>query len=162
MDIQINPCPCIFIKIFGKEFVIIAVYVDDINIIETLKELPKTINCLKKEFEMKDLGKTKLCLTNWVFGQWNICTSRRLYRKSVKTLLYEKISSIIYSNSCLIIGCEKRSFRPRKKDEELISPEVSYLSAIGTLMYLANYTRPDISCIVNLLARYISSPTQRH
>lgn len=29
-------------------------------------------------------------------------------------------------------------------------------------MYLANYTRPDISFDVNLLARYNSSPTRRH
>lgn len=35
---------------------------NDTNIIGTLEELPKVINCLKKEFEMKDLGKTKLCL----------------------------------------------------------------------------------------------------
>jgi len=34
-------------------------YVDDINIIETPEELPKAIDCLKKEFEMNDLGKTK-------------------------------------------------------------------------------------------------------
>ena len=54
--------PCIFIKRSGKELAIIVVYVDDINIIGTLEELPKAISCLKKEFEMKDLGKTKLCL----------------------------------------------------------------------------------------------------
>jgi hypothetical protein len=36
------------------------------------------------------------------------------------------------------------------------------LSAIRALMYLANYTRPDISFYVNLLARYSSSPTRRH
>ena len=29
-------------------------------------------------------------------------------------------------------------------------------------MYLANYTRPDISFSVNLLARYSSAPTKRH
>lgn len=29
-------------------------------------------------------------------------------------------------------------------------------------MYLANYTRPDISFDVNLLAKYNSSPTRRH
>lgn len=33
---------------------------DDINIIGTPEELPKAMNCLKKEFEMKDLGNTKL------------------------------------------------------------------------------------------------------
>ena len=55
-------CPCIFIKktIFG--FAIIAVYVDDLNIIGTPEELTETATYLKNEFEMKDLGKTKFCL----------------------------------------------------------------------------------------------------
>ena len=49
-----------------------------------------------------------------------------------------------------------------KKDEELLGPEVPYLSAIGSLMYLANCTLPNIAFYVNLLARYSSAPTQRH
>ncbi|XP_047336640.1 secreted RxLR effector protein 161-like [Impatiens glandulifera] len=47
-------------------------------------------------------------------------------------------------------------------DEELIGPKVPYLSVIGALMYLASHTRPDISFVVNLLARYSSSPIKRH
>ena len=54
-------CPCIFIKRSESEFVIIAVYVDDLNIIGTHKEILEGVECLKKEFEMKDLGKTKFC-----------------------------------------------------------------------------------------------------
>ena len=42
-------------------FAIIVVYVDDLNIIGTPEELSKVIEYLKKEFEMKDLGKTKFC-----------------------------------------------------------------------------------------------------
>ena len=53
-------------------------------------------------------------------------------------------------------------FWPLEEDEEILVPEVSYLSAIGALMYLANCTRPDISFAVNLLARYSSTPTKRH
>ena len=53
-------CPCIFIQRSKSEFVIIFVYVDDLNIIGTPKELSKADECLKKEFEMKDLGKTIL------------------------------------------------------------------------------------------------------
>ena len=49
-----------------------------------------------------------------------------------------------------------------KKDEELLGLEVPYLSVIGALMYLANYTCPDIAFFVNLLARYSSTPTRRH
>jgi len=53
-------------------------------------------------------------------------------------------------------------FRPKEKYEELLGLEVPYLSGIGVLMYLANYAWSDILFPVNLLARYSSSPTQRH
>ena len=55
-------CPCVFIKKSKYDFVIIFVYVDDLNIIETHEEIPKIVNYLKKEFKMKDLGKTKFYL----------------------------------------------------------------------------------------------------
>ena len=55
-------CPCVFIKKTKNGLAIIVVYVDDLNLIGTPKELIKTANYLKKEFEMKDLGKTRYCL----------------------------------------------------------------------------------------------------
>ena len=36
-------------------------YVDDLNLIGTSEELTRIEKYLKKEFEMKDLGKTKFC-----------------------------------------------------------------------------------------------------
>ena len=57
------------------------------------------------------------------------------------------------------LDVNKDTFRPKENDEELLGPKVPYLSAIGALMYLANYTRPDVSFGVNLLARHSSSPT---
>ncbi|WCJ40675.1 Retrovirus-related Pol polyprotein from transposon RE1 [Euphorbia peplus] len=55
-------CPCVFIRKSGSDFSIISIYVDDLNIIGTPEEIPKAIDSLKKEFEMKDLGKTKFCI----------------------------------------------------------------------------------------------------
>ena len=55
-------CPCVFIKRSESEFVTIAVYVVDLNIIGTPGELSKAVCLLKNEFEMKDLGKTKFVL----------------------------------------------------------------------------------------------------
>ena len=55
-------CLCVFIKRFGSQFIIIVIDVNDLNIIGTTNELSEIVNYFKKEFEMKDLGKTKLCL----------------------------------------------------------------------------------------------------
>ena len=60
------------------------------------------------------------------------------------------------------LDMKKDPFRPCEKGEELLGPEVPYLSVIGSLMYLSNFTRPHIAFSVNLLARYSSSTTQRH
>ena len=56
----------------------------------------------------------------------------------------------------------KDPFWPKEENEELLCLEVPYLSAIGALMYLANYTQPDIAFSVNLLAKYNSAPTKMH
>jgi hypothetical protein len=47
-------CPCLFIKSTSFGFTIIAVYVDEMNIIGTLDELRKTTECLKSEFEIDE------------------------------------------------------------------------------------------------------------
>ena len=58
-----NPIfPCVFIKKTTSGCVIIAVYVDDLNIVGTNNKIQEVVSYLKKEFEMKDLGKTKYCL----------------------------------------------------------------------------------------------------
>ena len=46
--------PCVFIKASKPKYTIIAVYVDDINIIGSPEEIEKAAQFLKKEFEMKD------------------------------------------------------------------------------------------------------------
>ena len=60
------------------------------------------------------------------------------------------------------LDIEKDPFRPQEEGDEILGPEVSYLSVIGALMYLANNTWPDIAFAVNLLARYNAAPTKRH
>ena len=73
---------CIYMKRSKNEFVIIIVYVDDINFIGTPNELSKAIDCLKKEFEMKDLeNKKKNCLRLQIeyLNKGVLYTSRYLY-----------------------------------------------------------------------------------
>jgi hypothetical protein len=58
------------------------------------------------------------------------------------------------------LDIEKDTFRPHDVGENILGPEVPYLSAIGALMYLANSTRPNIAFAVNLLARHSAAPTK--
>jgi hypothetical protein len=52
----------VFIRKSSTGFYIISVYVDDLNIIDHTNDIDEALNHLKKEFEMKNLGKTKFYL----------------------------------------------------------------------------------------------------
>ena len=160
-----NPiCPCVFIKKSETGFAIIAVYVDDLNLVGTLEELTKTVEYLKKEFEMKDLGKTKFCIDLQIehFPNGVLVHQSTYIKKILKRFNMDKAHPLSSPMVVRSLDVKNDSFRPCEKGEELLVPEVSYLSVIGALMYLANCTRPNIVFSVNLLARYSSAPTRRH
>ena len=71
----------------------------------------------------------------------------------------QPLSSLMIVRS---LDMKNDKFHPCENDEELLGLEVPYLNVIGTLMYLTNCTRLDIAFSINLLARYIFAPTQRH
>ena len=60
------------------------------------------------------------------------------------------------------LNVKKNPFCPREDNEEILDPEILYLSAVGALIYLTNCPWPDISFATNLLAKFSSSPTRRH
>ena len=160
-----NPiCPCVFIKKSETGFAIIAVYVDDLNLVGTPEELTKTAEYLKKEFEMKDLGKTKFCIGLQIehFPNRVLVHQSTYIKKILKRFNMDKAHPLSSPMVIRSLDVKKDPFRLCTNGEELLSPEVPYLSALGALMYLANCTRPDIAFSVNLLAKYSSAPTRRH
>ena len=157
-------CPCVFIKRSKSGFSIIAVYVDDLNIIGTSEELLETVTYLKNEFEMKDLGKTKFCLGLQIEHLFEgVFVHQSTYiEKILKRFNMDKSHPMSSPMVVRSLDVKKDPFRPREDNEEKLGSEIPYLSAIGALMYLANCTRPDLAFSVNLLARFSSSPTRRY
>ena len=152
-----DDCPCVFIKKSLSGFCIISVYVDDLNIIGSTRDIDEARNHLKTEFEMKDLGKTKFCLgfqlehlPSGILVHQSAYIKKILQKFNMDKSYPSKTSMVVRS-----LDMNKDQFRPKDEDEELLGTEVPYLSAIGALMYLANSTLPDIAFAVNLLARIV-------
>nr|GEZ67066.1 retrovirus-related Pol polyprotein from transposon TNT 1-94 [Tanacetum cinerariifolium] len=113
---------------------------------------------------MKDLGKTKYCLVLQIEHMPNgILVHQSNYtEKALKRFNMDKAKSLSTPMVGRSLNVDNDPFRPCEEDEDVLGPEVPYLSAIGALIYLTNYTRPDISFAINLLARLSSSLTKRH
>ena len=112
---------------------------------------------------MKDLGKTKFCIGLQIehFPNGVLVHQSTYIKKILKRFNMDKANPLSSHMVVRSLDVEKDPFRSCKKGEKLLGPEVPYLSVIGALMYLANYTRPDIYFSVNLLAKYSSAPTAR-
>ena len=121
-----NPiCPCIFIKKSKTKFAIIVVYVDDLNLIGTPEELTRTENYLKREFEMKDLGKTKFCLGLQIERfPTGIVVHQSAYTKKILKRFYMNEAHPLTSPMVVrSLDVKKDSFRPCEKGEELLGPD---------------------------------------
>jgi hypothetical protein len=140
------------------------VYVDDLNIISTQRDIDEARNHLKTEFEVKDLGKTKFCLS---LQLEHLPIGIFVYQSAYIQKVLEKFNmNKSYPNKSPMVvrslEMETDQFRSRDEGEDILGPQVPYLSVIGALMYLVNCARPDIAFAVNLLARHSAAPTKRH
>ena len=154
-------CLCIFIMFNICNYYSICGTLDFVG---TLKEITRIVDYLKSKFEMKYLRKQNFCLglqieyfSNKILIYYSTYTKKVLKHFHIGTF-YPLSSSMIVSS----LEVKKDPFHLKEDNEKLLGLEVSYYNVIGTLMNLANYTRPDIAFLVNLLARYSSTPTQIH
>ena len=127
-------------------FAIVIVYVEHLNFFGTSEELIRIVDYLKSKFEMKYLGKQNFCLglqieyfLNEMLVYWSI------YKKKVlKHFHMDEWHSLSSTMVVRSLEVNKDLFRPKDDNEELLDLEIPYLSVIGALMYLVNYTRLDI------------------
>ena len=113
-----NPiCPYIFIKKSETSFAIIVVYVDDLNLVGNPKELTRTTNYLKKEFEMKDLGKTKFCLSLQIehFPNGVLVHQSTYIKKVLKCFYMDKAHPLSSPMVVRSLDMKNDSFRPCEK-----------------------------------------------
>ena len=155
--------PCVFAHKKGAEFVILAVYVDDINLIGTDSACKYTITRLESRFDIKLLGRTSLCLALQIS---HLPDGAVLLHQTAYTRRLLKRFGMHHANSLAapMIG-RSRTFQDpytsASEEEEEVDKQ-GYLAAVGALLYLATFTTPDISFAVSTLGRHSQKPTVRH
>jgi hypothetical protein len=152
--------PCIFVRQGQKstDLCILAVYVDDIIILTKEKRMMTLIKKqLKEGFQMKDLGELHFILGVEVDRtSEGISLSQQHFVKKllVKFGMAEAKTAPTPMDTSVQLQREDGYSKP--------VDNVLYQSIIGSLLYIAMVTRPDIAYAVGVLGRFAKSPTEAH
>lgn len=150
--------PCVYIH---KEFnLMLAVYVDDFIIFyRQLEELELMKRYLNSKFHMKELGELKNCLgMNFTINNGSIELDQRRY---IATIL-DRFGMLDSKPTPTPSDPGQHLSVEMVTDENSLVGKIPYREAVGSLMYLANATRPDIAFAVNDLSRFNIQHAEPH
>ena len=153
--------PCIFTKTEESgEIIIVAVYVDDLIIVtKTNEKMNEIKRNLTSRFKMKDLGKLHHCLGITVeYDESKRCLW--LHQKPYISAMLEKFGL----SQAKTVSTPANLNEKLKRDDgtsKLVDPTL-YQSMVGSLLYAAITTRPDISQAVGAASKYCSNPSEAH
>ncbi|KAL0423561.1 UNVERIFIED_CONTAM: Retrovirus-related Pol polyprotein from transposon TNT 1-94, partial [Sesamum radiatum] len=118
--------------------------------------ITETKSFLRNKFEMKDMGEADVILgIKLIRSIDGIAISQSHYVEKIN----EKFD---YQNSRIAKTPYDSSIALFKNESGVSIAQLRYSQIIGSLQYLANGTRPDISFSVSKLARYTSCPDKIH
>lgn len=155
--------PCIYFNIKPTNMTILAIYVDDILIFSNDTMFRENLKKkLSSQFKMKILGKAKQCLGLKITRE-----NGNIYLDQEKYIL--DILDRFNMNECNPVSTPldinqklNKDLSPKSIKEEHEMRKVPYQQAIGSLLFAANLTRPDISQAVNHLSKFNNNPGIQH
>ena len=147
---------CIFVWRCGNRFILILLYVDDILIIgncpEKITELKKY---LAKIFEIKDLGPPKK-FVGFEIVRNRECKTLLLHQSTLINNILKRFdmqNCTPVDTPCSTLAAEKKTLTRCFESLESLERKMPYREVVGSLMYIANGTRPDIAFSVNIVSR---------
>lgn len=147
--------PCVYCNKEKNTF--IAIWVDDL-ILFTAEENTKNIfkEKLKEHFEMKDIGPASQCVGLHITRDGDqVLLDQEKY-------INEILARFRMSDCKSVKTPFEAGMKLDAKNEEDEIADCPYQQAIGSLLYVAQGTRPDISFAVNTLSRFNKNPTTAH
>ena len=150
--------PCIYYMIDEHIIFFVAVYVDDLLLFSNNDDFKILVKShLMKKFVMKDLGVASCCV------------GLRIRRDRKNGIIY--VDQETYSKEILarfnMTDC-KPVFTPADentkllKSSKIVEDNIPYQEAVGSLLYLAQGTRPDLAYAINYVSKFNNCYDQSH
>jgi hypothetical protein len=147
---------CVYYRCGGGEGVVLCLYVDDILIFGTNINMINDVKSFwSQHFDMKYLGESYVILNiNLIKDESGITLKQSHYVENI-------LSHFGYSDCKPSPTPYDPSIKLRKNTGKGID-ELRYSQIMGSLMYLAGATKPDISFATRKLSRFSSNPRNAH
>ncbi|GBE79025.1 hypothetical protein SCP_0202220 [Sparassis crispa] len=154
--------PCAYIRIKGDKIEIVTVWVDDLLIFTNDCALMDQLKReLRNMFEVTDLGEPRKIV--------GIEIERDRSKQTIKISQTKYIESILHKNGLTNANTVGMPLDPNtvlEKEEPKTDDECDrdngYASLVGSLMYAAIATRPDIAHAVQRLSSFTANPGMAH
>jgi len=156
--------PCIFVRITEDNRIYILVYVDDLIIAaKNHKIIDHIVKQIQKTLMFEDLGPL-----NWYL---NMKIEQDISNNTVtisQTQYIDKILTRFEMTNCKPLTTPLGTFKltaeqcPQSEREKLEMRNKPYRELIGSLIYLAQGTRPDIMMAVSTLSKFFNNPGIEH
>ena len=156
---QTTADPCVYVR-HGDAIAIVAVYVDDLILItKTAAEMEALKSMMITQFKMKDMGRLHYCLgVSIEYDEQQKCVW--LHQKQYILDMLKKYGLLEAKTVSTPSDLNVRL----QKDDGVSKPvdPVHYQSAVGSLLYAATATRPDIAHAVGVVSKFNCKPTESH
>lgn len=171
--------PCLFIQLKGEKRVYLLVYVDDMLLGGDLSDVLQAKQNIAKSFRTKDLGVAYHFLGFLIHRDaYGIRLTQEQYTKSVleryghihahpkRTPFNEGTAKeCAVRCQCEFSEKQKKTLRVAKDDCKCAAydePGIDFASFVGSTMFLATRSRPDLANSLGKLSRFVSAPKAFH
>ena len=143
----------------------VTIYVDDFLVFTNDEELKKKLKCyLNSRFKMKNIGEAKFCLGLQITHDrtnGKLFLDQQAYIKDVLKRFNMENSKPVATPMDSNVKLDK-SMGPKTPEEMAEMKNVPFKEAVGSLLYAAQATRPDIAFAVNLVSQFSINPGRQH
>ncbi|KAE9167915.1 hypothetical protein PF002_g30753 [Phytophthora fragariae] len=157
--------PCVYTRGEGEDECIVCLYVDDMLIASRQKAVIASVKAgIAEKFRIKDLGRARFILgieIDYDMERRTLGISQKAYTESsIKKFGQENAKPCL---TPLEPGVQlTKADEPQTEEDKAKMKSKPYRSLVGSLMYLACGTRPDILVAVAKLSRFLENPGEKH